>query len=113
MAQNIYIVKELQKALPFLVNSRLFEGLIIVAIVANCVVLIIADYEYVDSNGDLTSDSSVRNQIVVESEYLFTSVFTIECIMKILSFGIIGKNSYLADKWNWLDLLVVVSGSVF
>ena len=40
---------------------------------------------------------------------VFTAIFLIECILKILGMGFfMHKNSYLRDFWNWLDFLVVV-----
>jgi hypothetical protein len=90
-----------------------FDGFIIAAIVANCLVLALADYENVDSNGDLKSVGSWRNLIISESEYVFTAIFTAECFIKITGMGIHGPNSYLQDRWNWLDLVVVVSGCVW
>lgn len=35
--------------------------------------------------------------------------FIIECVLKIISQGFfVHYNSYLRDKWNWLDFLVVL-----
>ena len=105
-----FLVEFWTAVLPLVVKNKLFETLIMVSIVANCVILVIADYSHVDINGDLVADGSIRNTIVTESEYVFTSIFTLECVLKIACSGLIGKNSYLADRWNWLDFLVVISG---
>ena len=63
----------------------------------------VVDYENPDSD-------SVRNQIGNYSEPFFTTMFTLEALIKITAFGFIwGKNTYLRDPWNWLDFTVVVT----
>lgn len=38
----------------------------------------------------------------------FTIIFLFEAVSKILGMGfIMHKNSYMRDRWNWLDILVV------
>jgi len=38
----------------------------------------------------------------------FSIIFLCECIFKVLSMGfILHKNSYMRDRWNWLDIFVV------
>ena len=43
-----------------------------------------------------------------------TVTFTIECMLKVIAFGLLlnRKNSYLRDSWNILDFTIVVSGLV-
>lgn len=53
-----------------------------------------------------------RNKFVEKSDIWFTIAFTIEMVLKIIAMGFIGKGSYLADRWNWLDFIVVVIGYV-
>lgn len=43
----------------------------------------------------------------------FTVIYTIECIMKILAFGLVlHKRSYLRDGWNVLDFIIVLTGLI-
>ncbi|KAJ1620093.1 Ion transport protein-domain-containing protein [Pavlovales sp. CCMP2436] len=43
-------------------------------------------------------------------EILFTSVFTAEILLRALAYGLVQtKNSYLRDRWHWLDIVVVVT----
>ena len=43
----------------------------------------------------------------------FTLLFTIELILKIISFGfVLDKNSFLRDPWNWIDFFVVITGLI-
>jgi hypothetical protein len=55
--------------------------------------------------------SSGRNHTIVLLENVFTVVYIIEFLLKIVSFGLAtGPNSYLADPWNILDATVVGVG---
>lgn len=43
--------------------------------------------------------------------YVFTTIYTTEMILKIVSRGfILHSYAYLRDPWNWLDFIVVVLG---
>ena len=54
---------------------------------------------------------SNKNKFITRTDYLFTAIFTLECIIKIVGMGfIIHKKAYLRDGWNWLDFLVVILG---
>ena len=47
------------------------------------------------------------------SNYIFTILFTVEFLMKIVAYGFaLGKHTYLKDPWNWLDFIVVVTGLI-
>ena len=41
----------------------------------------------------------------------FTVIFTLECVAKVIAFGLgpFGCNTYLSDPWNQLDFVVVVT----
>ena len=93
-----------------IVRSLYFDRFIIIAIILNSIVLTLADYQRVDSSGDLVKEDSWRNTILLESEVYFTAIFTLECILKVLSFGFYGPDSYTSDRWNWIDFTVVISG---
>lgn len=68
------------------------------------------DYGNVDETGLPSSDLSWRNKVVEVTEYPFTILFTLECIIKIIVMGFIkGPNTYLRDSWNRLDFIVVAS----
>jgi hypothetical protein len=72
----------------------------------------LSDYSHVNSNGELVPEGSWRNTLIGRSEIIFTLIFTIECILKIIGMGFSGPKGYLKDRWNWLDFLVVLTGSV-
>jgi hypothetical protein len=43
-------------------------------------------------------------------DYFITAIFTVECILKVISYGFVrnGEDSYLRSGWNILDFLIVV-----
>lgn len=44
-------------------------------------------------------------------EYFFLVVFTLECFMKIIAYGLIfHPSAYLRSAWNMLDFIIVVIG---
>ena len=45
------------------------------------------------------------------TRYIFSGIYTMEMVMKILSRGFIfHTHAYLRDRWNWLDFIVVLLG---
>ena len=71
-----------------------FDNIIMFFIVLNLIIMAIA---YDDSSEVYNSISSIMN-------YIFSAIFTIECILKLLG---IGYNRYIYDSWNRFDLFVV------
>eukprot|EP00619_Florenciella_sp_RCC1007_P005754 CAMPEP_0205920648 /NCGR_PEP_ID=MMETSP1325-20131115/11527_1 /ASSEMBLY_ACC=CAM_ASM_000708 /TAXON_ID=236786 /ORGANISM="Florenciella sp., Strain RCC1007" /LENGTH=51 /DNA_ID=CAMNT_0053288355 /DNA_START=45 /DNA_END=197 /DNA_ORIENTATION=- len=45
------------------------------------------DYEHVDEAGDPTTKGSWQNAMIEGAEPMFTTVFTFECIVKIVAMG--------------------------
>ena len=45
-------------------------------------------------------------------EYVFLAIFTVEMLLKMAAFGFLfcGPPSYLRNKWNILDFVIVVVG---
>ena len=84
-----------------------FDRVILLVIVVNSLVLAIADYSLSSVNpSTLEPDPSQswRNAIVSASEVYFTSIFTAEAVLKIVSMGfVMDAGSYLQDHWNWYD----------
>jgi len=109
---SLYIFNEFN---PFrqwcvqIIVSTYFEYFIVFVILVNAVFLACADYGSVDSDNNLVVNGSIRNLILQESTLPFTIIFVGEVILKIVAMGVLGKRSYLADPWNYLDLLVALS----
>jgi len=78
-------------------------------IASNTVQLGILDYTYMNFPERFEKKPFV-NQFVESTEGIFTALYTLECVLKVIAMGlIIKKGCYLRDGWNWLDFLVVVT----
>lgn len=81
-----------------------FDNFIILLILANSIML--AVYDYADRD-----NKEPRNQLIETLGQIFTWIFTVEALIKIIAMGFIfHKNAYLKDAWNWLDFIVVCIG---
>ena len=84
-----------------LVNSSLFEYLIIFFIFLNSVLLAL--------DNPSVAEWSWLGVILSASDSLFTWVFTLEMLIKMFAMGVVGhRGSYLRDGWNDLDFFIVV-----
>ena len=86
-------------------RNKWFDRVVVGVIILNCIVLSLMDP--LDTDG-----TTLRTKIVEKSELWFTVAFTIELAVKVVAMGLIGKGSYLSDRWNWLDCIVVIVGCV-
>ncbi len=49
----------------------------------------------------------LKNKIVHYSDYYFTTVFTVELILKVVGMGFVfEKNTYLRDGWNIIGIIL-------
>ncbi|EDO46797.1 predicted protein, partial [Nematostella vectensis] len=72
-----------------LITHPYFEIIVTLVILVNCIILGL-------------------NDPPEEAEYIFTAIYTLEMICKIISRGFVKDSyAYLRDTWNWLDSLVV------
>ena len=57
---------------------------------------------------------SMKLKVFQYIDYVMTACFTLEMIMKIITYGFVvnGSNSYLRSIWNALDFLVVSAGLI-
>jgi hypothetical protein len=70
--------------------------------------LFLAIYDYSDRE-----ERYSRNRFIVKAGFIFTIIFTIECVLKISAMGfIIHHKAYLRDGWNWIDFIVVITGLI-
>jgi hypothetical protein len=111
----------MRKTLLNLVESAQFDTFIVTVICLNTLLMGMVDYSCLDRYGEPTSSTSghlpidtcpggaLRNQIVFSLDPVFTMMFLVEAICKIIAFGMYsGADSYLADSWNRLDITIVV-----
>ena len=74
-----------------------------------CIVLnslALAFYNYSDRQS-----VTKQNQVLDQINNVFTVIFIMEFMLKIVAFGfIVHRNSYLRNGWNLIDFVVVVGG---
>lgn len=69
----------------------------------NSIILGINDYNE-------KNERTWRNELNDICEPVFTALFTLEFVMKVIAYGfILGKYTYLKDAWNWVDFIVVLT----
>ncbi len=82
-------------------EHQLFSKLIFTIILFNCITLAM-------ERPSIQAQSFERIFLVV-SNLVFTVIFTVEMIIKVIAFGlIIGENAYLKNSWNRIDFFLVV-----
>eukprot|EP01012_Entosiphon_sulcatum_P053801 TRINITY_DN740_c0_g1_i1.p1 TRINITY_DN740_c0_g1~~TRINITY_DN740_c0_g1_i1.p1 ORF type:complete len:2364 (+),score=263.90 TRINITY_DN740_c0_g1_i1:1645-8736(+) len=80
------------------VTSRVFDGTVILFIMLSCGVMV------VDASGQNSSSGPLFWINVA-----VTAVFTLEMFLKLVAHGfLLGNGSYLSDRWNLLDGIIVV-----
>ena len=83
-----------------LVNASPFDYFVIVVICLSSIAL---------AAEDPVNEGSFRNRILQHFDYVFTAVFTLEMLLKIVDVGfVLHEGSYCRDLWNFVDLVVVV-----
>jgi len=98
-----------RKTIISIVEYKWFDRFILGCIVINSIMLGVYQHratpdedhywinEFIDGAGDM----------------ILWTVFCVECVLKIIAWGLIlGENTYLRDAWNILDFVVVVSGLI-
>ncbi|XP_049844102.1 muscle calcium channel subunit alpha-1-like isoform X6 [Schistocerca gregaria] len=88
------------------VEWKPFEYLILLTIFANCVALAVyTPYPNGDSNN--------TNLYLEKIENVFLGIFTVECVMKVVAYGLVAHpGAYLRNGWNLLDFTIVVIGLI-
>jgi len=82
----------------FFVDNWIFDNLSLLIIIANTVLILISDP---------TDSNNIGNQ----SDRFFLYFYTMEAILKIISFTFISaEDAYIKDYWNILDFFVVIVG---
>lgn len=96
------------------VETKGFDWLVLGAIGVNTLLLCLSQPDRRDGKGcGMFSSQGSRNDAVEKSEIPFTVLFTLEAIMKMIAFGVIGprdvkhSGAYLRDSWNLMDFFIV------
>uniref|UniRef100_A0A8D0CPI9 Voltage-dependent L-type calcium channel subunit alpha n=1 Tax=Sander lucioperca TaxID=283035 RepID=A0A8D0CPI9_SANLU len=89
-----------RKACISIVEWKTFEIIILLTIFANCIALaVFLPMPEEDSNNTNTSLESL--------EYIFLIIFTLECFLKIVAYGLVfHEGAYLRNCWNILDFVI-------
>ena len=92
----------LRKLCYYIVKHDFYDSAVLLLIAVSTICLTM-DNPNMDQKGEL---AKVLNAL----DYILTSLFTFECLINILLFGLVcnGKYSYLRDAWNAMDLLIVI-----
>ncbi len=86
-----------------------FDEFILTMIVLNSITMACVDYRHVDEFYKPLTTDSWRNKSIEIAEIIFMVIFIVECLVKILAFGLVkGRNAYLRNVWNCFDFLIVM-----
>ena len=101
---TLFILKPntlIRKGLHNLVNSKWFDPFILACILISSALLAVED--------TVNEDATV-NKVLGYIDFIFTPIFALEVILKILNYGaILHPGAYFRDSWNVMDALVVGS----
>ncbi|XP_055327220.1 voltage-dependent calcium channel type A subunit alpha-1-like isoform X2 [Paramacrobiotus metropolitanus] len=82
------------------VNLRYFDIFIMIIISASSISL---------AAEDPVNANSFRNIVLMYTDYVFTGIFTVEMVLKVIDLGLLlHPGAYCRDLWNILDSIVVV-----
>lgn len=88
----------------YISQSKGFEYFILVAIIANCILMAINSQLPLD-------DMNNMNRMVEKAETYLLGIFCLEMVLNIVTMGfILHPGSYIRNMWNILDFVVVVTG---
>jgi hypothetical protein len=83
-----------------IVESTIFEGLVLLTILTNSITLAMED--------PLVPDDE-KASFWLTLEYIYLAIYTVEMVFKIIAMGfVMAPCTYLRDLWNVLDFIVVV-----
>nr|ACQ57895.1 Dihydropyridine-sensitive L-type skeletal muscle calcium channel subunit alpha-1 [Anoplopoma fimbria] len=93
-----------RKACTSIVEWKTFKIIILLTIFANCIALAVFL--------PMPEEDSNNTNINLESlEYIFLIIFTLECFLKIVAYGLVfHEGAYLRNCWNILDFVIVFMG---
>uniref|UniRef100_T1IJS6 EF-hand domain-containing protein n=1 Tax=Strigamia maritima TaxID=126957 RepID=T1IJS6_STRMM len=90
----------IRRGAHWVVNLKYFDFFIMLVIALSSIAL---------AAEDPVDEESPRNAILEYFDVVFTGVFTVEMVLKVVDLGVIfHPGSYIRDLWNILDAIVVV-----
>ncbi|XP_045921847.1 voltage-dependent T-type calcium channel subunit alpha-1H-like isoform X2 [Micropterus dolomieu] len=101
---SFYILSPLNRFRIFwrrVISHKMFDHMILLFILLNCVTIVL-ERPGIDSK-------SMERWMLDLSNYVFSAVFLVEMLVKVLALGLIfGKESYCRSSWNIMDGLLVI-----
>lgn len=98
-----------------LVERHEFDWVVLLIIAANTILLCLSEPERLEGRGcGQFATRGARNDAAERSELTFTILFTLEALLKMIAFGVVGKlntknsGAYLRDSWNVMDFGIVI-----
>lgn len=84
------------------VKARWYDTGVLILIAVSTILLTL-DNPNSDAHGEMSYFLEI-------SDYVLTTLFTLECLINIIVFGLIfnGTRSYVRDLWNLMDLIIVI-----
>jgi len=94
----------IRRGAHWVVNLKYFDFFIMLVISLSSIAL---------ACEDPVNEKSEKNDILNKFDYVFTCVFTMELLLKVVDLGIIlHPGSYLREFWNIMDAVVVICAAV-
>nr|CAB3227403.1 voltage-dependent T-type calcium channel subunit alpha-1G [Phallusia mammillata] len=95
----------LRKSLQRTVASKWFDYVILLFIFGNCITIAM--------ERPSLEDDSLERYVIDVCNYVFTVVFTVELLLKVVANGFyFGDSTYLKSGWNVLDFILVVTSLI-
>ena len=88
-----------------MITSPWFERISMLVILINCITL--GMYQPCNDN----PCTSTRCRLLSVIDHCIYVFFAVEMSIKVCAMGFIGKDTYLAETWNRLDLFIVIAGT--
>ena len=92
----------IRRGLNIVLKHEYFERVMLFIIVASSLQLAV--------DNPLDNPESTFQRTLIKVEYILTSIFIVEALIKVIAFGFLycGSTSYMKSAWNALDLFVVI-----
>ena len=96
----------LRSGLVRVMVNKWFERFITLCIILNSILLASKEYKM---NYDAAYKSE-WNELLDKIDVVFSLIFLVECIIKVISMGFMlgHKKTYIRDAWNIMDFLIVI-----
>jgi hypothetical protein len=96
--------KSLRQRARELVKHDVFEGIVLAAIVASSGCLAIEH--------PLDDPESTKSKVLGAIDLVFVIFFCFEAALKLMALGLVKQpDAYFRSPWNWIDFVIVVSGT--